>query len=128
MGKAAAYASLHKNGILRENIQNYFITKDLAIQYLIKVTGVKFLFIEQIIPQNYEFFKRTQKSALDNRFWLTKAFVLHVFVAGDDAAFEVDFDAIISDDDLFHQLLHDHAVICVHDCAALDVFREAVQP
>ena len=52
-------------------------------------------------------------------FWLPRAFVLHVFVAGDDAAFEVDFDAIISDDDLFHQLLHDHAVICVHDCAAL---------
>lgn len=54
--------------------------------------------------------------------------MLQVFVAGDDAAFEVDFDAIISDDDLFHQLLHDHAVICVHDCAALDVFSEAVQP
>lgn len=54
--------------------------------------------------------------------------MLQVFVAGDDAAFEVDFDAIISDDDLFHQLLHDHAVICVHDCSALDVFREAVQP
>ena len=68
MGKAAAYASLHKNGILRENIQNYFITKDLAIQYLIKVTGVKFFFIEQIIPQNYGFFKRTQKSAPDNLF------------------------------------------------------------
>ena len=45
--------------------------------------------------------------------------MLQVFVAGDDAAFEVYFDAIISDDDLFHQLLHDHAVICVHDCAAL---------
>ena len=93
---------------------------------------LKFLFIELIIPQNYEFFKdffkRTQKSALDNRFWLPKAFVLHVFVAGDNAAFEVDFDAIISDDDLFHQLLHDHAVISVHDCAALDVFSEAVQP
>ena len=59
---------------------------------------------------------------------LPRAFVLHVFVAGDDAAFEVDFDAIISDDDLFHQLLHDHAVISVHDCAALAVFSEAVQP
>ena len=61
-------------------------------------------------------------------FWLPRASLLQVFVAGDDAAFEVDFDAIISDDDLFHQLLHDHAVICVHDCSALDVFREAVQP
>ena len=52
-------------------------------------------------------------------FWLPRASLLQVFVAGDDAAFEVDFDAIISDDDLFHQLLHDHAVICIHDCAAL---------
>ena len=52
-------------------------------------------------------------------FWLPRAFVLHVFVAGDDTAFEVYFDAVIVYDDLFHQLLHDHAVICVHDCAAL---------
>ena len=94
----------------------------------LKIELSKFQFIEQFIPQNYEFFKRTQKSAPDNRFWLPRASLLQVFVAGDDAAFEVDFDAIISDDDLFHQLLHDHAVICVHDCAALDVFSEAVQP
>lgn len=54
--------------------------------------------------------------------------MLHVFVACDDAAFEVYFDAVIVYDDLFYQLLHDHAVICVHDVAALDVFCEAVQP
>lgn len=59
---------------------------------------------------------------------LPGASLLQVFVAGDDAAFEVNFGAIISDDDLFRQLLHDHAVICVHDCSALDVFREAIQP
>ena len=94
----------------------------------LKIELSKFQFIEQFIPQNYEFFRRTQKSAPDNRFWLPRASLLQVFVAGENAAFEVDFDAIISDDDLFHQLLHDHAVICVHDCAALDVFSEAVQP
>jgi hypothetical protein len=44
-------------------------------------------------------------------FWLPRAFVLHVFVACDDAAFEVYFDAVISDDDLFDQLFHNHAVI-----------------
>ena len=54
--------------------------------------------------------------------------MLQVFVAGDDAAFEVYLDAVIPNDDLFHQLFHDYAVICVHDCAALDVFSEAVQP
>ena len=85
----------------------------------LKIELSKFQFIEQFIPQNYEFFRRTQKSAPDNRFWLPRASLLQVFVAGENAAFEVDFDAIISDDDLFHQLLHDHAVICVYDCAAL---------
>lgn len=39
-------------------------------------------------------------------FRLPRAFVLHIFVAGDDAAFEVYFDVVISGDDLFHQLLH----------------------
>ena len=54
--------------------------------------------------------------------------MLHIFVACDNAAFEVYLDAVISDDNLFHQLLHDHAVICVHDVTALDVFCEAIQP
>ena len=49
-------------------------------------------------------------------------------MAGDDAAFEVHLDAVISDDDLLYQLLHDHAVICVHDSTALDVFSEGIQP
>ena len=31
------------------------------------INNNKFLFSEQIIPQNYEFFNRTQKSAPDNR-------------------------------------------------------------
>ena len=66
-------------------------------------------------------FSTERKKVPPTTFWLPRASLLQVFVAGDDAAFEVDFDAIISDDDLFHQLLHDHAVICVHDCAALDV-------
>lgn len=69
-----------------------------------------------------------QKKRPRQPFWLPRAFVLHVFVAGNDAAFKVYFDAVFSDDDLFHQLLHDHAVFCVHDIAALDVFSEAVQP
>lgn len=49
-------------------------------------------------------------------------------MAGDYTAFEVYLDAVISDDDLLYQLLHDHAVIRVHDVAALDVFCKAVQP
>ena len=61
-------------------------------------------------------------------FWLPRASVLQVFMAGDDAAFEVYLDAVISDDDLLYQLLHDHAVICVHDSTAFDVLCEAVQP
>ena len=47
---------------------------------------------------------------------------------GDYTAFEVYLDAVIGYDDLLYQLLHDHAVICVHDVAALDVLRKAVQP
>ena len=54
--------------------------------------------------------------------------MLQVFVTCDDAAFEVYFDAVIVYDDLLHQLLHDHTVICVHDAAALDVFCEAQLP
>lgn len=61
-------------------------------------------------------------------FWLPRAFVLHVFVACDDTAFEVHFDAVIVYDDLFYQLLHNHTVIRIHDVAALDMFCEAVQP
>ena len=61
-------------------------------------------------------------------FWLPRASLLQVFVTCDDAAFEVYFDAVIVYDDLLHQLLHDHTVICVHDAAALDVFCEAQLP
>ena len=41
---------------------------------------------------------------------------------GDYTAFEVYLDAVIGYDDLLYQLLHDHAVICVHDSTAFDVF------
>ena len=43
--------------------------------------------------------------------------MLHVFVACDDATFEVYFDTVIVYDDLFHQLLEYGAVIRVHDAA-----------
>ena len=69
----------------------------------------------------------TAKNTLDNRL-AAEGVVLNIFMAGDDAAFKVNLNTIISDNDLFHQLLHDHAVICVHDSTALDVFCEAVQP
>ena len=35
-------------------------------------------------------------------FWLLRVFVLHVFVACNDAAFEVYLDSVIPDDNLFH--------------------------
>ena len=64
-----------------------------------------------------DFVRLKRKECPRQPFWLPRAFVLQVFVGCDDAAFEVYFDAVIVYDDLFHQLLHDHAVICVHDTA-----------
>lgn len=49
-------------------------------------------------------------------------------MTGDYTAFEVYLNAVIVYDDLLYQLLNDHAVICVHDSTAFDVFCEAVQP
>ena len=69
-----------------------------------------------------------QKKHPRQPFWPPRASLLQVFVRCDDTAFEVYFDAVFIYDDLFHQLLHNHAVIRVHDIAALNVFCEGVQP
>ena len=59
---------------------------------------------------------------------LPRAFCLFVSFFDADTAFELYLYAAIADDDLFHQLLEDVAVICVHDVAVFDVLLEGVQP
>ena len=61
-------------------------------------------------------------------FWLPRVSVLQEFMAGDDAAVEVYLDAVIVYDNLLYQLLHDHAVICIHDRTALDILGNNRQP
>ena len=64
-----------------------------------------------------------RKNALDDGFIHRRGLCLCCFVFFCDgcAALELYLDAVIVDDDLFHQPLDDRVIVYVHDVAAFDV-------
>ena len=51
----------------------------------------------------------------------------HVFLPDRDAAFELDLDLRLSDDDLLDQRSHDGRIVCAHDRAIFDAVLEGVE-